>query len=299
MKLSNLPLPNSGFSSDNSPGSCRASDKGPSLPAPARLPINRCNLPAVILGGLTYQQHPVPLVLDGVEELHRELFRHLDLLEDLADRDRLFRDYMAVHFCLDQLEEAGFDPSGSGRGKANWLRLLRGWGFDSDGLEGAALKAWVESRFGLPPRFHGQPLRDYAGEPWRRYEEMRSRALYGTNALEAQLDMLYAWCQYEFSRANAAADGAADALTLYRGVNRLAEHEVLGREGSSELVLFNNLTSFSLSRERAGEFGDAILEVRVPLPKVFFHCELLQDVLRGEGEYLVIGGVYRVQVLDF
>ena len=295
MNSCNLPVPDSGSSSDNAPSRCRASDKGPTLPSYARLPINRCNLPAVILGGLTYQQHPVPLVLDGVDELHRELFRHLDGVAEPTARRKLFREYMAAHFCLDQLEEAGFVPTSGGRGKANWLRVLRGWGFDSDGLEGAALKAWVESRFGLPPRFHGGPLRDYGGEAWHRYEEMRSRALYGTNALEAQLDVLYAWCQYEFRRVGQ----GEGSLTLYRGVNRLADHEVLGRDEEGELVLFNNLTSFSLSRERAGEFGDAILEVRVPESKVFFHCELLPEVLSGEGEYLVVGGVYRVQARIF
>ena len=246
----------------------------------------------MILGGVTYQSHPVPLQLDGVEELHRALFQHLDRLPTAGERGRLFRDYMAAHFCLDQLEEAGFDPVSGSRGKANWLRLLRGWSFDADGLEGAALKAWVESRFGLTPRFHGQPLRDYGGDAWHRYEEMRSRALYGTNALEAQLDVLYAWCQYEFRRAGQPLDG----LTLYRGVNRLADHEVLGEDDGEHLVLFNSLTSFSLSPERAGEFGDDILEVQVPRSKVFFHCNLLSGVLRGEGEHLVIGGVYRVRV---
>ena len=44
----------------------------PSLPTWARLPINRCNLPAAILGSLTYQRHPVPLKLDGVEDLAGE-----------------------------------------------------------------------------------------------------------------------------------------------------------------------------------------------------------------------------------
>jgi len=28
--------------------------------------------------------------------------------------------------------------------------------------------------------------------------------------------------------------------------------------------------------------------------KVFFHCRLLPGVLRGEDEYLVLGGVYEV-----
>ncbi|MCK9282662.1 MAG: NAD(+)--dinitrogen-reductase ADP-D-ribosyltransferase [Rhodocyclaceae bacterium] len=279
---------------DNFLAVCRTSDK-PSLPAYARLPINRCNLPAVILGGLTYQDHPARLQLDGVADLHRALFVHLDAVPEAAARGRLFRDYMAAHFCLDQLEEAGFDPALGRRGRANWLRLLRGWGFAADGLEGAALKAWVESRFGLPPRFHGQPLRDYDGQPWRRYEEMRARALYGTNALEAQLDVLYAYCQYEFERAGAATNG----VVLYRGVNRIEDHEVLADSEAEQVVLFNNLASFSGSRERAGEFGDRILEVRVPLPKILCHYRLLPGLLQSEEEYLVIGGVYRVTRAPF
>jgi NAD+--dinitrogen-reductase ADP-D-ribosyltransferase len=52
-------------------------DGSPTLPACARLPINRCNLPAVILGSLTFQHHPTALHIDGVAELHRELYRLL------------------------------------------------------------------------------------------------------------------------------------------------------------------------------------------------------------------------------
>jgi NAD+--dinitrogen-reductase ADP-D-ribosyltransferase len=264
----------------------------PTLPREARLPINRCNLPAIILGGVTFQQHPAGLHLDGVSELHSELFVHLDGLPAAAERAQLFRDYLAAHFCLDHLEEAGLVEGNSHRAKANWMRMLRGWSFDSDGREGAVLKAWVESRFGLLPRFHGEPLRDFAAPAYQRYQEMRAAGLYGTNALEAQLDLVYAYCQYEFRRQ----PPASPHLTLYRGINRIAEHEVLADQGSSQVVLFNNLVSFTSSRERAGEFGDYILETQVPLPKIFFHCRLLPGLLKGEDEYLVIGGAYRVEI---
>jgi NAD+--dinitrogen-reductase ADP-D-ribosyltransferase len=60
------------------------------------------------------------------------------------------------------------------------------------------------------------------------------------------------------------------------------------------VLLLNNISSFSRERERAGEFGDYILEVAVPVAKVPFHCGLLPGVLQGEGEYLVIGGAYEV-----
>lgn len=281
---------------DTPPAFCSSPDNpAPSLPTWARLPINRCNLPAVILGGLTFQRHPTPLALDGVAEFHADLFELLDRVDDPTERARLFRDYEAAHFCLDHLEDAGFDDHSRKRAKANWLRVLRGWSFDADGREGAVLKGWVESRFGLLPRFHGEPLRDFVSAPYLRYLEMRSAGLYGTNALEAQLDLLYAYCQYEYARS--AAEGAVPPrLTLYRGINRIDEHEVLSTGDDRQVVLFNNLVSFTASRERASEFGDYILEAEVPTAKIFFHCGLLPDLLKGEDEHLVIGGAYEVAI---
>ncbi|WIM06076.1 MAG: NAD(+)--dinitrogen-reductase ADP-D-ribosyltransferase [Candidatus Nitricoxidivorans perseverans] len=278
--------------SDKAPGVCHSPDNpAPSLPSWARLPINRCNLPAVILGSVTFQRHPTALRLDGVEELHAGLFALLDREDDAHERARLFREGLAAHFCLDSLEDAGLDAHTHKRAKANWLRMLRGWSFDSDSREGAALKGWVESRFGLVPRFHIDPLRDFTGPAWHRYESMRAAGVSGTNAIEGQLDLLYAWCQREFARL-----GAQPRLTLYRGINRIDEHEVLSGNGRRQVVLFNNLASFTSSRERAGEFGDWIIEADVPTAKVFFHCGLTPGVLKGEGEHLVIGGAYEVAV---
>jgi len=280
-----------GEAADKAQAVCRTTDNdAATLPRHARLPINRCNLPAVIVGSLTFQRHPTPLALDGVAELHADLFRRLDAVADAADRAQAFRDYMTVHFRLEHLEDAGYSDAARQRAKANWMRVVRGWSFDADGREGAVLKGWVESRFGLLPRFHGEPLRDFAAPAWRRYQEMRAAGLYGTNALEGQLDLLYAFGQYEFARAGR----ATATLLLHRGVNRLGEHEVLASDGRRQTVLFNNLASFTASRERAGEFGDYILEAQVPAAKVFFHCGLVPGVLKGEDEFLVIGGAYEV-----
>jgi NAD+--dinitrogen-reductase ADP-D-ribosyltransferase len=283
---------------DNGAADCRNADnpeRPPSLPSWARLPINRCNLPAVVLGGLTFQRHPTPLLLDGVAELHADLFALLDGESDSAVRARFFRDTLAAHFCLDRLEEAGLTAGHDRRAKANWLRILRGWSFDTDGREGAVLKAWVESRFGLLPRFHGEPLRDFTGPAYRRYQEMRSTGLSGTNSLESQLDLLYTFCQYEFARAGRGRSATGHVI-LYRGINRVGDYEMLPGDDSRKVVLFNNLASFSKNRERADEFGDTILEVRVPTPKIFFHCGLLPSLLIGEDEYLVIGGAYEVAI---
>lgn len=260
------------------------------LPREARLPINRCNLPAVVLGGLTFQQHPTELLLDGVAELHANLFQRLAAAAPEA-RAEVFRDYMTVHFQLEWPEEMGLSGHKKGRAKANYIKMIRGWSFDADSREGAVLKGWVESRFGLMPRWHGQPLRDPAGEAYSRYLEMRSQGLYGTNAIEAQLDLVYTFCQYELARRHR----GARHVTLYRGVNRLADHEVLEkRSNGRHVVLLNNLNSFTCSRERACEFGDYILAVDIPLTKIFFHCGLLPGVLQGEDEFLVVGGVVEV-----
>lgn len=290
MKYNDQPEPVGTQECDKNPTLCRGDDKGASLPREARLSINRCNLPAVVLGGLTYQQYPSPLLIDGVAELHGDLFRRL-LEAEPAARGEVFRDYLTVRFMLERPEEIGFTGQRKSRVKANYVRMIRGWSFDADSREGAVLKGWVESRFGLMPRYHGQPLRDPSGDAYRRYLEMRSHGLYGTNALEAQLDLVYAFCQLELALRHP----GARHVTLYRGINRLADHEVLAKgEGGHYTILLNNLNSFTCSRDRACEFGDTILAVDIPLTKIFFHCGLLPGVLQGEDEFLVIGGVVDV-----
>jgi len=274
-----ISMPETGAGPNNGLTFVGVSTRPDSLPGHARLPINRCSLPASILGSLSYQQHPVPLKLDGVEELHRGLFAALDALPDPGQRAQLFMAHMAAVFSLDHPEEAGHSAAAHDRARATYLRLLRGWAFDPDGQEGAVLKGWVESRFGLLPRHHGGPIRDFSGDTYRHYLEARSRGLYGANALEAQLDLLYTYCQYELARQRP----GQTHLTLYRGVNRVADLEVLHELARGRrVVLLNSLNSFTPERERAGEFGDFILEVAVPLPKVFFFPRLLPGVLKGE-----------------
>ena len=278
----------------------------PPLPRHARLPINRCNLPAAILGGLTFQRAPTPLAIDGVAALHRPLFELLDQIAEPEERAIRFVGYMNGHFRLLQPEQAGCSSGQrKSRTKANYLRIVRGWAFDADGREAAVLKGWVESRFGLLPRHHGASLREPGSPAWQNYVEMRTAGLYGTNALEAQLDLLYAYTQYELARQYP----RRTHLRLYRGVNRLGDHElvadddphggpqpVAGRNSAARTVLLNNVSSFSRSRERAGEFGDSILSVDVPLPKLAFFSELLPGMLKAEDEHVVIGGLYRVRL---
>ena len=64
------------------------------------------------------------------------------------------------------------------------------------------------------------------------------------------------------------------------------------------LMRLNNLNSFTSDFERAWEFGSRVLKAEVPLTKVFFLCGILpKSLLKGEDEYLVIGGEYNVEVM--
>ena len=268
-----------------------------SLPRYARLPVNRCNLPAAILGSLTFQYYPVPLKLDGVAELHRGLFDLLDTLPDAEERAQAFMLHMRSAFLLMQPEQAGL-TAGTARNRVNadYLRMVRGWAFNANGREGAVMKGWAESRFGLLQRYHGGPIRDFSGDAYRRYLEMRSAGLYGTNALEAQLDLLYTYCQYELVRQHP----GASHLTLYRGVNCVGDYETLAvLDDKRRVVLLNSLSSFTACRERADEFGDYLLAAEIPLSKIFYHTRLLPDMLKGEEEYVVIGGLYEVSIAAY
>lgn len=266
------------------------------LPRNAYLPINRCNLPAMILGSLTYQQHPVPLYIDGVEEFHHGLFELLDRLTDATERAAAFMQHMNAVFSLNCPEEAGFSPGIRCHTRATYLQMVRGWSFDSGSREAAVLKGWVESRFGLLQRHHIQPIRDFSGDAYRNYQEMRVKGLYGTNALESQLDLLYSYCQYEL----ACCHQGQTHLTLYRGINRADEHETITEtDNRHRVVLLNSLSSFTANRERADEFGDYLLTARIPLTKIFYYSRLLPDMLKGEEEYVVIGGLYEVAIAAY
>lgn len=265
------------------------------LPKRARLALNRCNLPPVILGSLTFQRFPERLTIDGINPFHADLFSQLAAYDDPQVRAEKFQDYMTVQFRLEHPEDAGGE-AGRGRAKADYLRVLRGWFFDSDGREGAVLKSWAESRFGLTVRHHKGPIKSPDDPAFTQYFKDRADGLYNTNALESQLDLVHAYCQYELARRRP----GATHLTLYRGVNRLDDFEVLQTLSDREQVLLlNNVNSFTTDRDTAGEFGDYILTVETPIAKLFFFSGLLPGRMMGENEYIVVGGAYAVTIATF
>ncbi|MCB1791287.1 MAG: NAD(+)--dinitrogen-reductase ADP-D-ribosyltransferase [Gammaproteobacteria bacterium] len=264
-----------------------------SLPRGATLPFNRCSLPARLIGSLTFQRHPTALALDGVASLHQSLFDRLATIDGADEREALFRTHMAASFLLDHPDEAGYDAGARhpGRRKADYLRLLRGWMFDSDSREGAVIKGWAESRFGLTPRSHRGMIRQLNDATYHDFCIERAVGLLNTNALDAQLDLLYSYCQFELARRHP----GCSHLTLYRGINQLDTVEQLTSTDTLRMVLLiNNVTSFADSADRAGEFGDHVVMTQVPIAKILFYPGLLHGTLQGENEHVVIGGLYEV-----
>jgi len=256
--------------------------------------MNYCNLPPWAIASLHYNREPQPLKIQG---LRRPLKMLLDKLEPLAEaeaRGTLFHDFMDVRFQLHQWQR---EESSSSRKslKNSYLRFLRGWLFDSNSVEGAVLKGWVESRLGLPPIFHGETIGDVHSRAYFRYTQERMQGLARTNAIFSQLDLLYGYVQYELARRYP----DRTHITLYRGIYDFEEHQVLEKRDKGHFVLrLNNLNSFTDDFEKAWEFGSRVIQAEVPLPKVFFVSGLLpKSLLKGEGEVLVIGGEYDVKVL--
>jgi NAD+--dinitrogen-reductase ADP-D-ribosyltransferase len=249
--------------------------------------LNHCNLPPWVIASRHFVDDPQPIEIQGVREGNAFLFRTLDAIPDPDERARRFDDYLSVKFQLHQWEQQATSSARKSI-KNSYLRFLRGWGVDSSSVEGAVLKSWVESRMGIPPTYHRGRIEPGDGEAHERYAFDRMRGAARTNAIDAQLDLLYSFTQYELGRRLP----GERWITLWRGVNDAEDHLVLERLGPRELVVrLNNLCSFTDDRERAWEFVSTVWEARVPIPRIFFVSELFpRSILKGEREVLVMGG---------
>ncbi len=252
------------------------------------LPLNHCNVPSKLLASLSYQQNPIPLEIDGLQVWYPALFEVLNTTDSYHERAEHFKHFMSEHFHLSKSvystnDEADPPP----RPKVNYRRLLLGWLFDSDNEQGAAWRSWVESRFGLLTCFHQGSLHGPDTPEYLRFRQVCTRATYNTNELYAQLDLLYLFCQHELRLRFQ----DVEHLTLYRGCTEQAEHTIEGEN----VKLFNNLSSFTADPESALRFGSKVYSVKVPLCKIACFESLLPHSLQGEQEFMVLGGLYRVE----
>jgi len=256
---------------------------------------NLVGLPTHFLASCDFNEQPMPIHIAAVREMNANLFEMLSQAADLQEAGEAFICYMNAMFGLDpeQREELGRAASGRRRYRSSFLRLIKGWGYDSNGPEGAVFKGWVESRFGIFPTYHKGPIRRISSGNWTSYVEEKMSSRFHNNAIYAQLDLVYEFCQWALAHLVSPKE---THVTLYRGVNSFDEHQIQERCDKQTFVMrLNNLASFSADREVACCFGDIILTARVPLAKlVFFNTLLSRHALNGEAEYLVIGGDYRV-----
>ena len=256
--------------------------------------INLCNLPPWSIASRHYNQNPQALEIQGTDHIGRQLFSELNEIQDPEERGYRFHDFMDVQFQLHQWQRESSRSSQKSL-KNSYLRFLRGWLFDSNSMEGAVLKGWVESRLGLIPTFHRCAIRNSDSEEYYLYLVDRMKGSSRTSAIFSQLDLLYEYVQYELRRRMP----GQLYLTLFRGVNDLEEHTVIEKLGkNSFLMRLNNLNSFTGDFEKAWEFGSRVLKAEVPLTKIFFLCGLLpKSLFKGEDEYMVIGGEFEVKIM--
>jgi NAD+--dinitrogen-reductase ADP-D-ribosyltransferase len=256
--------------------------------------INRCNLPPWAIASKHYNDHPQVLEIQGVSHNGQPLFVKLDAEKEQDARGMIFHDFMDVRYQLHQWEREETKSSRKSL-KNSYLRFLRGWLFDSNSIEGAVLKGWVESRLGLAPTFHNEPIDDLHSEAYFRYTIDRMKGSERTSAIMPQFDLLYEFVQYELRRRLS----GRTHLTLYRGIYDFEEHQIVKKYDKSHYLLrLNNLNSFTDDFEKAWEFGSRVLQAEVPLTKVFFMGGLLpKSLFKGECEVMVIGGEFEVKVL--
>lgn len=256
------------------------------------LSTNLTGIPTAYFASPAFNISPIPTHINGVLEMNHQLFQALDKTGK-EDVPHIFMEHMRAMFELDEQPVFG----GRKRFKASYPRLLRGWHFDSNRPEGAVMKGWAESRFGLRPLFHIEPVADINSPAYYRYLMEKMSPRFHNNAIYSQFDLLYEYCQYYLKRFGP----KKGRITLYRGTNRVNGEEQITEKRDKRLwVVRNNcLVSYSSNNERASEFGDTILKIEAPFEKIFCFQELLPDALpKLENEYIIIGGDYLSEVVD-
>ncbi len=257
---------------------------------------NLVGVPAQVLASTAFNAHPVALRIVGTREAHAGLFALLDTSQDPQEAGDMFAHYLSLAFGLQPAPEPS-SPAEERRWRASYIKLLQSWGVDSNGPAGAVLKGWVESRFGLVPRFHRARLERFPSPAWVRYLEEKASSRFHNNCIHQQLDLLYEFCQWSLQRFKPF--GVRAHLPLWRGITRCEEQVEAGALGPGRrklVVPLNNLVSFAMQSDQAECFGDWLLRAEVPLVKLLFYPGLLKQVpLSGEGEVLAIGGLYEVE----
>lgn len=248
---------------------------------------NWINLPSKIFGSLEYNSKPENIEIDGINIYYGNIFKAIARANDIEKASEIF--YNSVQSVF------GFNEVTDKKKLGNFRRLLRGWLFDSNSSEGAVMKGWVESRFGMSPTFHKKCISGINSEKYYEYLVEKMNLKFNKNLVYHQLDFLYTYTQkviLSFFK------GHIPHIRLYRGTNNFYEHIILQKTGKKNYVAeINNLTSATPEKSIAEQFGDYIMVMDVPYTKIMFFPEVLPDFsFSGENEYIIIGGQYEIKI---
>ncbi|MBZ4642866.1 MAG: NAD+---dinitrogen-reductase ADP-D-ribosyltransferase [Deferribacteres bacterium] len=250
--------------------------------------INKANLPPYLLidEGYNNAGDDLSLLIDGVIEYHPDLFERITGCGDPVEASEIFLNYMNELFHLKEKVNGKYVNS--------YLKVLRGWLFDSNSKEGAVIKGWVESRFGIIPNFHKQKINSANDEAYYNYLMERMGSSSSKNLIEHQFDLLYTYNQYAIKTFF---KNSKKLIKVYKGVNSLEEFFIKSEEKDRKIMMLNNVTSFTTDREIACTFGDYIIETEVHYTKIIFIPELFPLIkFFGESEIIAIGGFYNTRV---
>ena len=255
---------------------------------------NLVGLPTPILASYEFNFECRELHINSVKEFNKSFFA---VLQKFGEEEQcpLFFEHLRVQFGLD------LDQANEGKKKpyrADLIRILKGWFFDSNRPEGAVLKGWVESRFGLRALFHKEPLRGMTSPEYQVYVSEKMHPRFHHHCIYSQLDLLYEYSQQflrRFYKGN-------EPVTLYRGFNSAeGESQVVEKKSKKKWIIRNNcLASYSQDIERASEFGDKLVSVQVPFSKILCLPQALKGYLPNmEEEVLILGGDYESDLISY
>ncbi len=252
---------------------------------------NLIGLPTPYFASPAFNLSPAPVHINSVREMNAPLFDELDKMESKEDVAHVFMQHMRVMFELDAPPEKGQKKNY----RANYLRLIKGWLFDSNRPEGAVMKGWAESRFGLSPLFHAGRITGPNCPAYWNYVTEKMHPRFNNNSINAQFDLLYEYAQYYLARFGP----REGKFALFRGSNlKSDEHQVMEtRDAHTWVVRNNSLVSYTADVERADEFGDTLLKVVAPFEKLLCFPGLLPGAIPpSENEFILLGGDYLSEV---
>jgi NAD+--dinitrogen-reductase ADP-D-ribosyltransferase len=249
---------------------------------------NLINIKSKYFGSLDYNEKIQDIRIMGVYEYHKDFYEAIEKTESILIANQIFDSY------INELFELKCKIKGKKVG--NLYKILMGWMFNSNGFEGAVLKGWAESRFGIIPNFHKTRIDHIESEGYYNYLSEKMSQRVNKNAIYLQLDLLYHYTQVVIKRFFSS---FKPRVTLYRGVYNLEENEIITWLSKNAAVMsHNNVLSFTVDKSIAEQFGDSILKINVPYTKIIFFSEVTPlHHFAGEQEFIVIGGEYLTEII--